>query len=118
MGKKKQKGKLVTMEDRERLRLQTNLVGQETQHLATVGTGGSVVRQLHGRSIPIPPPPVPPDTMRTQSNPDPIELFDPGIPPSEPDPQLSQMAEKVTANVLDSKLTPPLPKKNQLPSYI
>ena len=111
MGKKKQKGKSMTMEDRERLRLQTNLVGQETQHLATVGTGGSVLRQLCRRSIPIPPPPVPPDTMRTQSNPDPIESFDPGIPPFKPDPQLSQTAQKVKANVLDSKLTPPLPKQ-------
>ena len=44
MGKRKQKGKSMMMEDRERLRLQTNLVGQETQHFATVGTGNVDVR--------------------------------------------------------------------------
>ena len=48
----------MMMEDRERLRLQTNLVRQETQHLSTVGTGNADVRGLHGRSLPIPPPAV------------------------------------------------------------
>ena len=81
MGKRKQKGKSMMMADRERLRLQTNLVGQETQHLATVGTGNAEVRQLRGRSISIPPPVVPPDTSRNKipPNPDPKESFDPGI---------------------------------------
>ena len=82
----------MMMEDRERLRLQTNLVGQETKHLSTVGTGNADVRRLHGRSIPIPPPAVPPDTSRNKipSNPDPTESFYPGIIPptlpTEPEP--------------------------------
>ena len=44
MGKKKQKGKALTAEERERLRLQTDLVGKESQHLATIGTQGNAVR--------------------------------------------------------------------------
>ena len=83
----------MMLEDRERLRLQTDLVGQETQHLATVGTGGTVVRQLPGRSIPIPPPPVPPDISRTPPNPDPIGSLDLGILPTESDTPHSQTVQ-------------------------
>ena len=81
MGKRKQKGKSMMMEDRERLRLQTNLVGLENQYLATVGMRNVNVRQLHGRSVPIPPPVIPPDTSKNKipPHPDPTESFDPGI---------------------------------------
>ena len=44
MGKRKQKGKLMTMADRERLRLQTNLVGAENQHVVTGDIGNENVR--------------------------------------------------------------------------
>ena len=71
MEKRKQKGKLMTMEDRERLRLQTNLVGLENQHLATVGMRNVNVRQLHGRSVHIPLPVIPPDTSKNKIPPHP-----------------------------------------------
>ena len=116
MGKKKQKSKSMMMEDKERLRPQTDLVGQETQHLATVGTGGTVVRQLHGRSIPIPPPPIPPDTSRTPPNSDPIESFDPGIPPTDSDIPCSQTVQQTMANVpVSTPISPQLRQKPTVP---
>ena len=45
MGKKKQKVKVMTTEEREWLRLQTDLVGHEDQHTVVLGTQGNV-RQL------------------------------------------------------------------------
>ena len=44
MGKRKQKGKSMMMADRERLRLQTNLVGAENQHVVTRDIGNENVR--------------------------------------------------------------------------
>ena len=44
MGKRKQKGKSMTMADRERLQLQTNLVGVENQHIVIGETGNENVR--------------------------------------------------------------------------
>ena len=70
MGKRKQKGKLMMMADRERLRLQTNLVGLENQHVATGDIGNENVRRLHGRNIPIPipPPGIHPEPPRIRSH--------------------------------------------------
>ena len=125
MEKRKQKGKSMTMEDRERLRLQNNLVGQETQHLATVGTENIDMRRLHGRSIPIPPPAVPPESSRNKipSNPDPTELFDSGIIPptlpTEPDPLQSQTDQRAMLNVPDTISTPiPPPYQNKNHPYL
>ena len=83
MGKRKQKGKLMTMADRERLRLQTNLVGLENQHVATGDIGNENVRQLCGRNVPIPIPPlgIPPEAPKNKvpPHPDSTESFDLGI---------------------------------------
>ena len=49
-GKVVRKGKTLTKEDRERLRLQTDLVGQETSHLQD--TGETQGRILRSRMIP------------------------------------------------------------------
>ena len=48
MGQRKLRGKPMTMADRERLQLQTNLVGAENQHIVLGETeiGNSNVRQL------------------------------------------------------------------------
>ena len=97
MGKKKQKGKALTAEEREGLRLQTDLVGKESQHLATIGTLGNAVRQLHGRSILIPPLPMIPSPSQSQPTQDPVELFNLGIdpPPTDP-PCLVPLTPKLT----------------------
>ena len=79
------------------LRLQTDLVGKESQHLAMIGTQGNAVRQLRGRSIPIPPLPMIPSPSRSPPTQDPVELFDPGIdpPPTDP-PRLAPLTPKLT----------------------
>ena len=86
MGKKKQKGKALTAEEQEHLRLQTDLVGKESQHLAMIGTWGNAVRQLCGRSVPIPPPPMIPSPSQSPPTQDPVESFDLGIDPPSTDP--------------------------------
>ena len=71
------------MADRERLRLQTNLVGFENQHVVTGDIGNENVRRLHGRNvpIPIPPPGITPEVPKNKipPHPDSTESFDLGI---------------------------------------
>ena len=92
----------MTMADRERLRLQTNLVGAENQHIVRGETeiGNSNVRRLRGRNVPIPIPPspeTPPDPLKTTTPPypDSAEPFDPGInlPIAPPTPEPSHTAQ-------------------------
>ena len=121
MGKRKQKGKSMTMADRERLRLQTNLVGVENQHVVTGDIGNENMRCLHGRNvpIPIPPPGIPPEVPKNKipPYPDSAESFDPGIslpiPPTTPEPITSQMAQTVkgTVSKTNSILVSPQPKQ-------
>ena len=87
MGKKKQRvSKPMTAMERERLRIQTDLIGQENQHLVTTRDSGNV-RQLRGCNVPIPTP----LNLIDRSGPDSVGSFDPGIenkppPPVEPPP--------------------------------
>ena len=45
----------MTAMERERLRMQTDLIGQENQYLVNTRDSGNL-RQLRGRNIPIPTP--------------------------------------------------------------
>ena len=87
MGKKKQRvSKPMTAMERERLRIQTDLIGQENQHLVNTRDSGNV-RQLRGRNVPIPTPP----NLSDKSGSDSAGSFDLGIenkppPPVEPPP--------------------------------
>ena len=111
------------MADRERLRLQTNLVGLENQHEVTGDIGNENVRRLHGRNvtIPIPPPGIPPEAPKNKipPHPDSTESFDLGIslpiPPTAPEPLTSQMAQTVTETVLKTNNTPASPQTKQKP---
>ena len=76
----------MTAMERERLRIQTDLIGQENQHLVNTRDSGNV-RQLRGHNIPIPTP----LNLSDKSGPDSAGSFDPGIenkplPPVEPPP--------------------------------
>ena len=96
----------MTMADRERLQLQTNLVGAENQHIVIgeTETGNENVRRLHGRNVPIPSipplPGIPPEApkMKTLPYPDSAEPFDLGInlpiPLTTPEPLTSQMLKQ------------------------
>ena len=102
MGQRKLKGKPVTMADRERLQLQTNLVGVENQHtvLGEMETGNVNVRRLQSRNVPIPilpPPGIPPEPPKSTNSADP---FDPGInlPISPTTPKQSQTAQAQKGN--------------------
>ena len=126
MEKRKQKGKLMRMADRERLMLQTNLVGLENQHVATADIGNENVRRLCGRNvpIPIPLPGIPPEAPKNKipPHPDSTESFDLGIslptPPTIPEPLTSQMAQTVMETVSSTTNTlvspPPKLSKNHL----
>ena len=119
MGKRNQKGKSMTMADRERLQLQTNLVGAEDQHIMIGETGNENVRRLHGRNVTIPIPPlpgIPPEAPKnkTPPYPDSAESFDLGIshpiPPTTPEHLTSQMAQTVKGTVSKMNSIPiPLP---------
>ena len=66
--------------ERERLRLRTDLVGQEGQHVVTLGDDNT--RQLQGRKVPLlPQPPMPPLMRNTLANPNPTEVINPGTSP-------------------------------------
>ena len=53
--RKNRVSKPMTAMERERLRIQTDLIGQENQHLVNTRDSGNV-RQLRGHNIPIPTP--------------------------------------------------------------
>ena len=112
----------MTMADRERLRLQTNLVGVEIQHVVIRETGNENMRGLRGRNVPIPippPPRIPPEAPKTKTPPypDSAEPFDPGIslpiPPTTPEPLTSQIAQTVkgTVSKMNSILISPQTKQ-------
>ena len=104
--------------DRERLRLQTNLVGAENQHIVIgeTETGNENVRRLCGRNVPIPPipppPGMPPEAPKTKTlpYPDSAEPFDLGIslpiPPTTPEPLTSQIAQTEKGTVAKMNCTP------------
>ena len=114
----------MMMEDRESLRLQTDLVGLENQHLATVGIGNVNMRRLHSRSVPIPLPVIPLDTSKNKipSHPDSTESFDPGIGlptlPTGSGPLPSQTDQQVTVTVpstINTPVSPPIKQKPPIP---
>ena len=127
MGKRRQKGKLMMMADRERLRLQTNLVGAEYQQVVIGETGNENVRQLFGRNVPIPIPPpsgIPPEAPKTKTPPypDSAESFDLGIslpiPPTTPEPLTSQIAQMVKGTVSKMNSIPISPKLSKNHPYL
>ena len=119
----------MTMADRERLWLQTNLVGAEYQHIALGETeiGNANVRRLQGRNVPIsipPSPSIPPEPPKITNlpYPDSAEPFDPGInlPISPTTPEQSQTAQAEKGAVptnnsipipLQTKQKPPVPPR-------
>ena len=116
----------MMMADRERLRLQTNLVGAENQHVVIreTETGNENVRRLRGRNVPIPIPPPPgmcPEAPKTKTPPypDSAELFDPRIslpiPPTTPEPLTSQIAQTEKGTVAKTNSTPISPQTKQKP---
>ena len=121
MGKRKQKGKSMTMADRERLRLQTDFVGLENQHVATVDMGNENVRRLHGRNVLIPPLVIPPEVPKNKipPHPDSTESFDLGISlptlPTVPEPLTSQTDQPVMVTVPNTTNTPVSPQTKQKP---
>ena len=116
MGKKKQRvNKPKTGLEREQLRMQTDMVGQEDQHLMGKEISGNV-RQLRSRKVPLPTPPTLGNRLENNS----AESFDPGIrnkPP--PLPLLSPLAEAVGDPVEKSKTNlikkPDIPPKPTFP---
>ena len=118
MGQRKLKGKPMTMADRERLRLQTNLVGVKNQHtvLGETEMGNVNVRRLRSRNIPIPippPPGIPPEPPKSTNSPypDSADPFDPGInlPISPTTPEQSQTAQASPQTKQQTKQKPPVP---------
>ena len=113
----------MTMADREKLRLQTNLVGAENQHVVTGDIGNENVRRLHGRNvpIPIPPPGIPPEAPKNKipPYPDSTESFDLRIslliPPTTPEPLTSQMAQTVKETVSKTNNIPVSPQTKNHP---
>ena len=116
----------MMMADRERLRLQTNLVGAENQHVVIGETeiGNENVRRLCGRNVPIPippPPGMPPDAPKTKTPPypDSAEPFDLEIslpiPLTTPEPLTSQIAQAVKGTVSKTNHTSITPQTKQKP---
>ena len=114
MGKKKQRvSKPITGLEREQLRMQIDMVGQEDQHLMGTDASGNM-RRLRSRNVPIPIPPKLGDDNNS------VESFDPGIrnkPP--PLPLLPPLAETAGDPVEKSKTSlvkkPDIPPKPTLP---
>ena len=108
--------------ERERKRLQTNLVGHEDRHLVNIREDAREMesdRWLRGRSInrPIPTPPVPPVTHPSF---DPTQAFDPGIGqkpplPKYPPPHIPQLGVMRDGSSepppLNQKVKPSIPPK-------
>ena len=65
-----------------------------------IGTQGNAVRQLRGRSIPIPPLPMIPSPSQSPPTQDPVESFDLGIdpPPTDP-PHLAPLTPKLIQSI-------------------
>ena len=85
-------------------------------------TGNENVRQLHGRNVPIPPPPgMPPEAPKTKTlpYPDSAEPFDPGISlpilPTTPEPLTSQIAQTEKGTVAKMNSRPISPQTKQKP---
>ena len=115
----------MTIVDRERLRLQTNLVGVENQTvvLGKSEMGTVNIRRLQSRNVPIPIPPPPPEIPseppknKNSPYPDSADPFDPGInlPISPTTPEWSQMAQPEKGTVLTNNSISVPPQTKQKP---
>ena len=104
--------------ERERLRLRTDLVGQEGQHVVTLGDDNT--RQLRGRKVPLlPQPPTPPLMRNTLANPNPTEVINPGTsPPLVNPPGLIPRVNLTTShhNEMESLIEAPIPTPRVKPA--
>ena len=118
MGKKRQRGKLMSAAERERLRLRTDLVGQEGQHIVTLGDDNT--RQLWGRKVPLLPQPLtPPPMWNTLANPNPTEVINPGTsPPLVNSPRLIPRVNLTTShrNEMEPMIEAPIPTPRVKPA--